>query len=351
MKFNVGYQMSDEFVSYIIRQKEHIGEVYFAFGYFPNGRGSTNEKGLSPWEAQSKQEAHLGAFSENGIPLDLLLNGTCYGKDSQSRTFFEKIGDTVDYLSEKYGLSVVTTTSPLIAKFIKNNFPLLKVRASVNMEIGTVDGMRYVSELFDSFYIKREYNRNASVIKELTKWGRENGKEILLLANSGCLNNCSAHIFHDNLVSHEDEIAGMDNAYQFTGICRDYLKDKDNLLRYLAQTNFVRPEDIKLYEPYFSSVKLATRVNRVPSRVLRAYIEGRYIGSVMDLLEPDHNGVISPYIVENSKISADFTSNVLFCDKKCENCTYCRDVLKGALVSLENSFYIGNSSESEGKQC
>ena len=34
------------------------------------------------------------------------------------------------------------------------------------------------------------------------------GKELYMLANSGCLNNCSAHVFHDNLVAHEAQIAG-----------------------------------------------------------------------------------------------------------------------------------------------
>lgn len=351
MKFNVGYQMSDAFVSYIIEQKEKVGEVYFAFGGFPNGRQQT-AAGTSyayPWEANAKQIEDLKKFAANGIKLDLLLNGMCYGKDAQSRAFFEKIGETVDFLTERCGLSVVTTTSPLIAKFIKNNFERLSVRASVNMEIGTVDGMRYVSRLFDSFYMKRECNRDEAKIKELSEWCRDNGKELLLLANSGCLNNCSAHVFHDNLVSHESEIAAMDNAYQFTGICREYLATPENLVRYLAQTNFVRPEDIPLYEPYFDSVKLATRVNRAPSRVLRAYIEGRYIGSVMDLLEPDHTGVISPYIIENSLIPPDFASNVFGCAKNCENCAYCADVLKKALVSLENSFYIAESSETEEK--
>ena len=353
MKFNVGYQMSDDFVNYIIEQKDHIGEVYFAFGDFPNGRKSMNNVSdtLYPWETGEKQIKDLKKFASNGISLDLLLNGMCYGRNAQSRAFFEKIGGTVDYLKNEFGLSVVTTTSPLIAKFIKNNFSSVTVRASVNMEIGTVDGMRYVADLFDSFYMKRECNRDESKIKELTDWCRDNGKELLLLANSGCLNNCSAHTFHDNLVSHESEIAVMDNAYQFEGICRTYLSDRENLMRYLSQTNFIRPEDVKLYEPYFASAKLATRVNRVPIRVLRAYIEERYIGSVTDLLEPDHSGVISPYIIENSKIPDDFASNVLKCSKNCRDCPYCHDVLANALVSLKDAFYIGESSEMEEKQC
>lgn len=347
MKFNVGYQQSPEFLSAILENRDRVHEVYFAWGDFPNGRGRMNSATdtLYPWEVQAQQIAGLKRLHENGIGLDLLLNGTCYGKESQSRALFEKIGQTVDYLCEQFSLSSVTTASPLIAKFLKNNFPDVTVRASVNMEIGSVNGMRYLADWFDSFYMKREYNRDFGKIRELTGWCRENGKELHLLANSGCLNFCSAHQFHDNLVSHEAEIAGMDNAYEFTGVCREYLKKEENLARYLSDTNFIRPEDLGLYEEWFSVAKLATRVNPVPTRVLRAYLEGHYTGAVTDLLEPNHSGVIAPKYIENSAIPKGFTEHVLHCDKHCETCTYCRDALKAALVDLGGAFFVGESSD------
>jgi hypothetical protein len=134
----------------------------------------------------------------------------------------------IDYISREYVLSSVTTSSILIAKFIKSNFEDIDVRASVNMEIGSVEGMSYVSDYFDSFYVRRELNRNLPMLLRLRKWCDENGKQMYLLANSGCLNNCSAHIFHDNLVAHEAEISAMDNGYQFRGVCWDFLSDENN---------------------------------------------------------------------------------------------------------------------------
>ena len=154
----------------------------------------------------------------------------------------------VDYVAEHYGLQSITTISPLIAKFIKNNFEQLEVRSSVNMEIGTVQGMDYVAEYFDSYYMKREYNRDFGRIKELHCWAEEHGKKLFLLVNSGCLNFCSAHIFHDNLVAHESEISQMDNAYEFQEMCRAYLSKEENYGHLITDTNFVRPEDISLYE-------------------------------------------------------------------------------------------------------
>ena len=315
MKFAVGYQMFPDayFMEKIIQRGASISEVYFSWGDFPNGRNSQcMQAGMTPEQAQEKQFADLKMLNNAGISLDLLFNATCYGKDSLSKGFFQKVGDTVDILGENFCLKTVTTTSPVIAGFIKSNFPVLDVRASVNMSIGTIEGMEYVAEYFDSFYVKRELNRNLQTLKELKNWCDNNGKKMYGLVNSGCLNHCSAHTFHDNLVAHESDISKMDNGYAFEGVCRKYLKDPNRIGALLDNTNFIRPEDVHLYEGIFSAMKLATRVNADPVKVLRAYIENRaHIGSVLDLLEPNHSAVIYPTILENSRIESVVTEQSL----------------------------------------
>ena len=311
MKYMVGLQnKNDDFLENIIENKEHISEVYFSWGNFPNGRNNRDIAGeYTEFEMMKWQDEALSRLSRNNIPLNILFNANCYGKDSQSRAFFNNVGNTVDYLKSRYGLSSVTTTSPLIAKFIKNNFDDLEVRASVNMEIGTVYGMEYIANYFDSYYMKREYNRDLEKVAELKKWCDDNGKKLFGLANSGCLNFCSLHNFHDNLVAHESEIAGMDNAYNFGGICHEFLKDEKNLSGLIEKTNFIRPEDISKYDGLFEAVKLATRVHNNPKIVLESYIKGKYTGDILRILEPAHS--IYPYVLENGdpiklvKISTD----------------------------------------------
>lgn len=325
------------YMEYIIKYKEHIYELYFSWGDFPNGRHSMLQNtNYLPWQAQNRQIEDLRYISQNGIKLNLLLNGNCYGKDSQSRSFFMKIGDTIDYIAENFGLASITTTSPLIAKFIHENFEGIDVRASVNMKIGSIMGMEYVSEYFDSFYMQREYNRNLSKIEEIKNWCDKNGKGLYMLANSGCLNDCSAHTFHDNLVAHEADISKMDNAYEFNGICREHLSKVKNRVSIIKDSNFVRPEEICLYDEYFKGAKLATRVSNNPIRTLKAYISGKYNGAVTDLLEPNHSGVFYPDIIKNSKIPDGFAKKVMTCNKKCSDCGYCLEVLKNATITLDN---------------
>lgn len=299
MKYMIGLKNGDEeFVEFITNHKEDIYEVYFSWGDIPNGRTSQLESmNYTTWEMQDMQRHSLKKLSQHGVALNLLFNANCYGKESQSRMFFNKVGSIIEYVAGNYGLQSVTTTSPLIAKFVHNNFEKIEIRASVNMEIGTVQGMDYLAEYFDSYYMKRELNRDFESIKTLHNWCNENGKKMYMLANSGCLNYCSAHNFHDNLVAHEAEIAQMDNAYDFHGICKEYLKEEKHYQTLIDNTNFVRPEDMHLYEPYFEAAKLATRIHRNPSMIVNAYIRGKYSGNILNLLEPAHN--IYPYVIEN----------------------------------------------------
>ena len=329
MKFSVGYQQrqNPDFLEAIVNNREKISEVYFSWGNYANGRNSQlRQLGITPWEAQYCQEADLTFLSHYGIGMNLLFNGMCYGKDSQSRSFFAGIGDTVAYIQERMQLGCVTTTSPLIARFIKENFEGIEVRASVNMCIGTVEGMDYIKDYFDSFYMKRELNRDFSKIRELKDWCDANGKKLYALANSGCLNHCSAHTFHDNLVAHESEIAQMDNGYVFEGLCRGYLKDPQNHFALLDRTGFIRPEDVPHFEGLLSGMKLATRVSPNPVKILESYLNGRHVGSTLDLLEPNHTGLIYPWLLENSRITSCVENDKLIYEN-----------LENAMVQLEEN--------------
>lgn len=313
MNFSVGYQFDENgyFLNSIMQYKDKIEEIYFAMPDIANGRGNSWMKTLNFKEAIFRQEDELTLLKGMGFKMNLLLNAMCYGENSLSRVFFNKLGDSIDYATQVFGVSSVTTTSPIIAKFIKNNFSDVTVRASVNMEIGSIEGMEYIAENFDGFYMKRELNRNFAKIEELQNWCNNNQKQLFMLANSGCLNNCSAHAFHDNLVSHENDIMKMDNAYAFDGVCKKFLSKEENKLKFLDYTNFIRPEDLHHYEKYFKCVKLATRVHDAPDRIIRAYCGGKWSGSLPELLEPNHSGAISPYIIDNSKVNSQITNNVL----------------------------------------
>lgn len=337
MRFAVGYQLPDEdeesFVAIVSEFAEKIAEVYFPWLDMPSGRSPMCARdGFVDWSAQKRLEADLHAFREMGVRLNLLLNANCYGGLALSCALHNRVVSVIEYLVETVELQVVTTTSLAVAYTVREHFPGLEVRASVNMRIGTIKGAEYVADLFDSFTLQREYNRDPARIQEMCEWARAKGKTLHFLVNSGCLNFCSGQTFHDNLVAHEAEVAQTINVAGFNPMaCWRYLRDRTRW-PVLLQNSWVRPEDLHHYEGWFPVAKLATRMHADPRRVIHAYCSGHYDGNLIDLFEPSHAPLLAPYIIHNARFPPDWFERTTQCAKRCHTCDYCPSVLDQVLV-------------------
>ena len=340
MKFAVGYPVfydeDQPFVEMIEPYRGHVEEIYFAWPGEPSGRSAMGvQDGAIDWSVRERLEQDLVTIREMGIKLDLLLNANCYGKLAMSRKLAGTITAMVEHLREVAGLEAVTTTSPFIARVLKDRFSDLEVRASVNMRVGSIAGMEYLADDFDGFYMQRDFNRDFAVIRELKAWCGEREKRLFMLANSGCLKFCSGQTFHDNLVAHEMEVAETINLQAPVLTCQKYLKEPEHR-RAILQATWVRPEDLKGYEEFFPFVKLATRQHHNPARVLQAYVQGRYSGNLLDLLEPGHREAFQGCVIDNSRFPAEWFTRVCECSKNCHQCNYCGEVLQQVMVGEKN---------------
>jgi len=338
LKLSVGYQYSEKipFPSIAMSYADSIEEVYFPWVDVASGRSMLGGyDGYFDYELQNILIKELQEIKALGIKLDLLFNANCYGEDAMSEAMQGKICSIIDYL-DSYGVcpEIITTTSPAVAFMVKNNYPDIELKASVNMKISTVKGMQYVAHLFDSYCVAKECNRDISQLKEMKKWAEENGKKITILANSGCMRDCSGQIFHDNMVAHEDKISKQKNINFMPYMCWNYLKDKNNLHSVLQNT-WIRPEDIHNYDDLADCIKLATRAHQLPGMVIGAYARRMYSGNLLDLFEPGFSPAFAPYAIDSSKIPDDFWKNTTDCDKNCEKCNYCKTVLDHSLVFAE----------------
>ena len=336
MKFAVGYQLPDEdeppFADLVREFREQIAEVYFPWLDLPSGRSPLVRDASERQAAQARLEHDLLEMRRLGVKLDLLLNASCYGREAYSVALIERITSVIAHLRDLVGLDIVTTMSPLIAETVKRHFPEVAVRASVNMRLGTVRALEYVAHLFDSYHVQREFNRDLARLEELRAWAEANGKQLILLANSGCLSYCAVQTFHDNLVSHEAGAAQMENVPAETpAFCWSYYRDPRNWVRFLQNT-WIRPEDLNHYEPQFPVIKLATRMHVNPRRVIQAYVSCHYSGNLPDLFEPGHGPLFAPYIIDNRRFPADWFARTSRCGQQCERCDYCAGVLAQVLA-------------------
>ena len=133
MRYMIGYQLqeSGRLLNEIVRNKEKVHEVYFAWGNMPSGRGGTaSHSDLMPYETLQVQLAQLRYLADQGVGMNMLLNANCYGKDSLSRRFLMQTGDLICDFQEKLNLGSITTTSPVIARFVKENFQELVLNST-----------------------------------------------------------------------------------------------------------------------------------------------------------------------------------------------------------------------------
>ena len=343
MKFAVGYQLAEAeeepFLDIVRDFRGEIEEVYFPWLDMPTCRAALSaRRGDVDWAAQERLESDLCRLKEWGIKLDLLFNANCYGRYAVSEYLANRVTSIVAHVIERVGsLETVTSTSPAIAQTIKERFPEIELRASVNMRIGTVKGMEYVADLFDSFHMQREYNRDFQRIDEVKAWADAHGKRLILLGNSGCMNFCSGQIFHDNLVAHEAEIDEMRNIPGWTPhLCWRYYQDREHWVSVL-QNSWIRPEDLHHYEDRFEVVKLATRMHARPRMVIQAYVARRFAGNLLDLFEPGLGPVFAPFVVDNSRFPDDWFERTSRCSKICHECDYCRSVLGRVAVRADGA--------------
>lgn len=332
MKFAVGFQYIDSgtlFSEIVSDYREQIGEVYFAFPGTASGRPGAG----TPEECLEQLEYELTSVREMGIALDLLFNGNCYGSHAVSEKFQREIIAVLEYLGKKDLLpEIVTTTSPFAAVVIKRAFPGIEIRASVNMRIDSTTAMEYLADKFDSFYIRRDLQRDLPTVERFSSFCRRSGKKLCMLANSGCLRNCPSQTFHDNLVAHDAGVRNMQNVKDFLPhLCWERYRKKEFRSDFL-RGSWIRPEDVKKYAPFIDVMKLATRQHVSPRMIIAAYTRGGFNGNLYDLTEPCFAGLFAPEILDNRTLD-NFELPGL-CASNCIHCGKCEAILQQTALKI-----------------
>ncbi len=292
-----------------------IREVFFAWP------GVTASRPSDPWtpERRARIVSDLTWAREHGLELDTIFNANCYGDIAMSE-------ELADHVSEKFaemdacGLfpEHLTTTSPFIATVVRQRFPSVKIRLSVNTDITTENALGYMTELFDSFYIGLSEHRRLDAVKRMSAWAEAHGKTACLYANSGCLRNCPFHQFHNNLHGHNrmrQSAAGATFGFSVFRCRTNYERGRyEDFLRGL----WIRPEDLPLYEPFVGVVKLATRRHPHPEKIIKAYATCSYHGDLAELTDPFFR---FPSAVDNDALGA---SPLWPLVRDCEDANHCR---------------------------
>ena len=298
----------------------HLGRIKETFFAWPGVTSCRPAPDFTP-ELRGRMIADLRWARANGIELDTLFNCNCYGDLAISPELAEFVGRTLGEMDAE-GLfpDTVTTTSPFIATVLRKDFPRVKIRLSVNQRVHGSVGFESVLELFDSFYVSREYQRDLVWLQGMFRWARQYGKTLGMQANSGCLRQCPFQTFHDNLHGH-NRIAQskVGERFGFSVFRCKTNYERGNHEDFLRST-WIRPEDMVRYEPHVDVVKIATRRHPDPVKVLDAYATNSYHGNLADPMDPAHQ---FPKSFDNDSFGkSSVWSDVLNC-REANDCRHC----------------------------
>ena len=303
-----------------------LKEVYFPWP----GLLSARELEGDPLQLKKRMIDDLKFCRSKGMALDLLANATCYGDTSFTAAQREDYYGQLKELSS-FGLmpEIVTTTSPYIATLSKGFDSSVDRRASVNMRLLSTIAMEYVMGEFDSFYLCRDIQRDLPTVKTFARWGKKNGKAICMLANSGCLRLCPWQTFHETLLSHnyKHALPEIKKLNMSSSLCSGLMADKQ--FEEILRATWIRPEDLHLYEPYVSVIKLSTREADCPDLILKAYTSGSFDGDLLQILDPNYSFFVHPYIFDNKAFPKEWNEGKIAgkCANNCTHCGKCTEVL------------------------
>ena len=312
----VGWFDNQPFTAVCERFLPRIREVFFAWP------GVTASRPDEAWTRERRAQiiSDLAWARKNGVELDTIFNANCYGDIAMSPAL-------ADHVSEKFaemdacGLfpEHLTTTSPFIATVVRQRFPSVKIRLSVNTDITTENALGYMTELFDSFYIGLNEHRRLDDVRRMSDWARAHGKVACLYVNSGCLRNCPFHQFHNNLHGHNrmrQSEAGSTFDFSVFRCRTNYERGRfEDFIRGL----WIRPEELAVYEPFVGVVKLATRRHPDPEAVIKAYATYSYHGDLAALTDPFFR---FPTTIDNDALGA---SPLWPAVRDCADANHCRD--------------------------
>ena len=332
-KFAVGHFLTDKpddpasFAELARRFAPRLREVYFPWPGLSNARAKVYDKP----DDEERIVADLKYCREHGMKLDILANATCYGDKAFTEEQRLQIVAIIKHMDE-LGLypEIVTTTSPYIAKVFKVSFPDIEVRASVNMRLRNTLALEYLANLYDSYYICRDVQRDLPTFHKMAAWCKDHGKKLCMLANSGCVRNCPWQVFHETLLSHDFVKKFYEMDYLKADlICNDIFTRRKMLSDFLRCT-WIRPEDVHVFEPELETIQLSTREAKHPMEIVEAYVNASYDGNLLRLMDPYHGFAFRPNRVDNKSFPADWVTSGIAgkCADNCKHCGKCEKILE-----------------------
>ena len=202
---------------------------------------------------------------------------------------------------------------------------MLDSHAKVEAQLGYIGETRFLQP--NKIVLDRSLNRDLDRLADTARKCRRSFPDLKLelLANEGCLARCPFKLSHDAYIALSNH-QGRDCTYLLNKElgCMQLVDEHPHRI---LQSPFIRPEDVALYLCHIDTIKLCGRTlgSEFLQRTITAYLDRRYDGNLLDLLDSLQWLAPSLY-VDNSSLSFDFANMLSVCENQCDSCGFCKDL-------------------------
>lgn len=218
----------------------------------------------------------------NNLGFIYLLNAPFNFDNSKDNLI--KVEEYLDWVVNELKPQAITVSSYDLAKFIRNKYRSSKIYISTIAAVSNIEQYNNFLDVEPSrIVLQYDTNRNWKQLELLSKHAENTGVEVELMLNESCLRNCSNRQGHYNTLG--ATIVGNDTKFLTTCNSRKLLYPYE-----LLKSNYIRPEDIKIYEEMGIKKFKITGRSKQPEwllEVVKAYQDREYDGNLIRLLGID----------------------------------------------------------------
>lgn len=300
---------------------ETYGQIVADHG-FGSGRSSYSLPQVK-WE---QLESYAETLFKNQIQFNYTLNASCMGNGEFAHDTLNALYIFVKRLVS-IGITRMTVSLPPVIEMITSSFPQVQVKVSTVSRIDNVEkAMAYKRMGASRIVLDENLTRDFHMIQRICE---EFDGPVEMICNALCIKNCIYENFHHNQSSHDispDANHASNNYYSYRCISENCRTPSD-----LLRKNFIRPEDIKLYESvgvhrFKIQGRHALTTGGDMLKTVKVYLDETYDGNLLDILDCFQSADSFKVNLENRRLDGfiePFYKGKQKCQDDCTQCGYC----------------------------
>ncbi len=243
-------------------------------------------------------------LKEKGLGFIYLLNAPFNFSNDKAQQF--KVEEYLDWIVNEMNADAVTISSHELARFVRSRYESLKIYVSTIAAIQSVEEYERWQDVNPSrVVLHHDQNRNWKNLELLLKHSESAEAEIELMLNESCLRGCIQRDAHYASLGTNGD-----------GIDAPFLSNCNSKRIYYPheyiRSNFIRPEDVKLYEEMgvkrFKITGRSKPAKWLPE-VVKAYQDRFYEGNMVRLMGSDPKIKAEDSVYINNKSLDGFLMN------------------------------------------